>query len=174
MKHFLAIDPGDVHQGVAYFTTARNRGLIRHWTRDLTRAQLLGLAEGADVDGWVVEEFRLYPELAREQGFSNFPTCEVIGVLQYLADTRGLVMVRQGGGMKKKARQIGERVSPERGSVRRIGTARGSVWGWDFNAPSQHERDATAHGVWYAFRGGASELLERDYTKNGKLGLLWD
>lgn len=172
MKHFLAVDPGGVHQGVAYMTTT-SKGLMRHWTRDLTREQLFKLAEESAVDGWVVEEFRLLPELAREQGYSHFPTCEVIGVLDYIADKRGLIMVRQGSGMKKKARQLGERVDPTAGYHRSIGTARGTVFGWDYHAPTQHERDATAHGVWYAFRAAGSELFEKDYTKNGKLGLLW-
>lgn len=174
MKHYLAIDPGGVHQGVAYFTTT-SRGLMRHWTRDLSRSQLETLVETAAVDGWVVEEFRLYPELAREQGYSDFPTCEMIGVLDYVSRKRGLVMVRQGASVKSKSRSLGARVAQHLGEVRRIGTAMGRAkYGWDYNAPSQHERDATAHGVWYAFRAGASELLEKDFRKNGGLGLLWD
>ena len=172
MRDFLAIDPGDVHNGVAYFTCL-DRRLIRHWTRDLKRDTLFGLVETAVVDGFVIEEFRLYPELAREQGYSDFPTVEVIGVVKYLARKRDLPCVVQGASIKSKSRRIGERLDPNKGRIRSLGTGRGTRRGWDWDAPTQHERDATSHGTWFALRGKDSPLFERDYAKNGGVVFEW-
>ncbi len=163
IRHILSIDPGDVHNGVAYGFVDTS-GLIVHWTRDLKRVTLGRLCESADVDGIVVEEFRLYPELAREQGYSNFPTCEVIGMIAWICETRGLPMFRQGASVKKKSRRIGERINVP-GSVRTLGTGRSSYRGWDFDGPTQHERDAKAHLYWWGYRNPSSVLFETDYRK---------
>lgn len=176
ITNFLAIDPGDVHQGTAYFeldcrynpeTEVGDWTLIRHWTRDLSRAGLLKLVETADVGALVVEEFRLYPEMARQQGYSDFKTSKMIGVLEYIGEQRDTKVYLQGAGLKRKARRIGERLGFP-GKERWIGTGRGRYWGWDFDGPSQHERDATAHGTWWAFRNEGSPVFELDYK--GKCG----
>lgn len=182
--NLLAIDPGDVHQGVSYFEidiagptveeflASPGEGgvptLRRHWTRDLSRQNLLDLVETASVDAIVVEEFRLYPDMARQQGYSDFKTSKVIGVLEFIAYKRGLPCYIQGASLKKKARRIGERLGFP-GKERWIGTGRGRYWGWDFDGPSQHERDATAHGTWWAFRNADSPIYEMDSKQKARL-----
>lgn len=175
--NFLAIDPGDVHQGTGYFEidisydVEEQKGkptLVRHWTRDLNSVKLFKLVEEASVDALVIEEYRLYPELAREQGYSDFQTSQNIGVLKYICDQRGIPYFMQGASIKKKARRIGERLEFP-GSIRMIGTGRGRYRGWDFGGPSQHERDATAHGVWWAFNHHASPIKDAHYKQQCRL-----
>lgn len=165
--HFLAIDPGDVHCGVAYCTARVEPSpiLFVHWTRDLRPTTLDDLMDSANVSGWAIEAFRLYPELAREQGYSDFPTVERIGVAKYIARKRELWCTVQGAGIKKKSRRIGERICPSMGSIRMIGTGRGRYRGWDWNAPTQHERDAISHGVWWAFNNSQSPLHDAHLSK---------
>lgn len=164
--NYLAVDPGDVHQGVAYFeldcafdegTQTGNWSMIRHWTRDLNRRSLFKLVEDGSIDALVIEAFRLYPELAREQGYSEFLTSQTIGVLRYIADGREIPYTIQGGSTKKQARRIGERQGFP-GKIRMLGTGRNRYRGWDFDGPSQHERDATAHGVWWGFNHNDSPV----------------
>lgn len=175
--NFLSIDPGDVHQGTAYFeidiayNAETGRGepsLICHWTRDLNRAKLLTLVEEASIDALVVEKYVLYPWMAREQGYSDFPTVKVIGVLEYIADVKGIPIFIQGADIKRKSRRIGER-SGFPGAIRMIGTGRQRYRGWDYLASSQHERDAIAHGVWWAFRHPASSIRNKDLHRECKL-----
>lgn len=170
--NFLAIDPGDKHQGVAYFeidiSVGEGRSVKRWWTRDLSRASLIKLVEDASVDALVVEEFRLYPEMAREQGYSDFATPKMIGVLEYLADVRNIPIYLQGASLKRKSRRIGER-SGFPGKVRMLGAGRSRYRGWDFDGPSQHERDATAHGVWWAFRSENSLVRDMDLKRECRL-----
>lgn len=164
MISLLAIDPGDVHNGVAYFELGMldvGAGLTRFWTADMVRDDLENLVETAPIDVLVVEEFRLYPQLAREQGYSDFQTCQRIGVLDYLARKRGIPIYMHGGSLKRKARGLGEGLRFP-GKERMIGTGRGKYWGWDFQARSQHERDATGHGVWWSFRNQNSPLFKAD------------
>lgn len=172
ITNFLAIDPGDIHQGVAYFeidiSLEVGSTLRRFWTRDLKRDALLRLVEDASIDALVVETFVLYPWMAREQGYSKFPTVKVIGVLEYIAELRGLPIFIQGADVKKKSRRIGERLGFP-GSIRMIGSARGKYRGWDYDGPSQHERDATGHGVWWAFEHPASIIRGQHRTGQCRL-----
>lgn len=167
--HFLAMDPGDVHCGMAYLTARQLPGacpvLFVHWTRDLKPDSADDLLDRASVAGWAVEAFRLYPELAREQGYSDFPTCERIGVAKYIARRRSLWCAIQGADVKRRARRIGERICPSQGTIRRLGSARSHYTGWDWNAPSQHERDAVSHGVWWAFNNRQSPLYDTHLIK---------
>jgi hypothetical protein len=165
--HFLAIDPGDVHCGVAYLTarTLPAPVLFVHWTRDLRPDSHDDLLESASVDGWVVEAFRLYPELAREQGYSDFPTVQRIGVAKYIARRRSVWCDIQGADLKKKSRRIGERLCPSQGSIRTLGSGRSRYVGWDWNAPTQHERDAISHGAWWAFNSKRSPIYDSHLAK---------
>ena len=172
VSNFLVIDPGDVHQGTGYFEIelTPEPALVRCWTRDLNRETLEDLVESAELDAIVMEEFRLYPELAREQGYSNFPTVEVIGSIRYIARRRGIPYFLQGTSLKKKARRIGERLGCP-GGMRMLGAGRNRYRGWDFNGPSQHERDATAHGVWWAFNNDLSSVKGLHYKRECEVKL---
>ncbi len=171
--HFLSIDPGDVHQGVAY-ATARvdpTPALWIHWTRDATTESLEHLLETAQVDGCVVESFHRYPEQARNQGYSTFPTVERIGVAKHYARKRDLWVVMQPASMKQDGRRIGERLVPGAGGTRRIQTTRGPRTTWDWNCRSQHERDAVSHAAVWAFRNRQSPLYELDLKRKATVCL---
>lgn len=165
--HFLAIDPGDVHNGVCYLTARiePTPTLWLHWSRDLNPTQLEDLLENANVSGWVVESFHLYPEMAPQLKYSTFPTCERIGVCKYIARKRKVFCKMQNATVKPDGRRIGERLHPELGAVRSLGTARGSRQGWDWNLPSQHERDAMTHGTYWAFNSKESPLHDLHLAK---------
>ncbi len=160
----LAIDPGAVHNGLAYFELyPQEHKLTRWWTRDLSPEALTDFLEQTvtQFDVVVVEEFRLYPELAREQGYSDFPTVEMIGVIKYLCKRANVKVVMQGASIKRKSRRIGERTGFP-GKVRSLGAGRNRYTGWDYQAPSQHERDATAHGAWHVFTNESSPAYAQE------------
>ncbi len=165
----LAVDPGDVHNGVAWITINGPK-VTREWTRDWSHETLYGFVEARkdEIDVLVVEAFRLYPELAFDQGYSDFPTVQTIGVLKDMATRRFHFphLEVQGASIKRKARRIGERLKAP-GKFRTLGSGRGKYLGWDFDGPTQHERDATAHGVWWAFRNEASPAYEKDNSRRG-------
>jgi len=77
----LAIDPGEVHCGMAWFAADECVAVeemkpedcvdaVAHWLQETTARAL------------VIEEFRLYPWKAQQQSFSIMGTCEVIGQLK--------------------------------------------------------------------------------------------
>lgn len=161
--NLLAVDPGDIHQGVAYFemdckynpeTERGDWSLILHWTRDLSVDALEELTETASVDAIVIEEFRLYPDKAREQGYSDFKTTQRVAVVDYICRKRGIEFFVQGASIKRLARAYGRRsgLFPHQPRMR----------DWDFNAPSQHERDAIAHGVWWTLKNKRSPMYDLD------------
>jgi hypothetical protein len=161
----LAVDPGDVHNGTGLFEL-KDYALTRKWTRAWSPGTLYHYLERVPEDTIIVcESFHLYPELAREQGYSTFPTCERIGAVKYIASRRGLTLYMQEPSTKRKARRIGERLRSDLGSIRMIGTGRSRYRGWDWDAPTQHERDATCHGAFFAFRNKNSPLFERDLKR---------
>lgn len=162
----LGVDPGDVHNGVALFEADVQGSVLRRlWTRSWSAPTLYGYLESCDKAEVVCESFHLYPELAREQGYSTFPTVRRIGAIEYICDRRNLRLTMQNATVKKPARRIGERLAPELGSIRTIGSARSKYRGWDWDAPSQHERDATCHAVVFAFRNKLSPFHDKDLKR---------
>jgi hypothetical protein len=119
LSTLIAVDPGDVHVGVAYFD--RDPGSKYGWRCTHTAEYLPdefsdGLAEEfVDQDPeWeflVYEKFRLYEDKAAEQKGSEFPTAKLIGVIEWLgrkhnehagqhrlAEERGLLTTCEGPG----------------------------------------------------------------------------
>lgn len=105
----VAIDPGDVHCGMALGVVSTSGQFI------VTRAWEATPEECADeVAGWllagelatvVVERFNLYADQAQTQIGSSFPTAELIGVLRFLVRTAGSAeLVLQGADIKKSMR----------------------------------------------------------------------
>lgn len=95
----LAIDPGEVHCGTAWFQFGVCRETVEMPPDDLYR-----LIRNADWNLIVIEEFRLYPDKAGVQGYSQLKTVEVIGVVRYLCAREGITLVEQGASIKKVAR----------------------------------------------------------------------
>ena len=77
----LAIDPGDVHVGMAYFEDPR---CLEAWeyAPDQALDYVRDMLRCGRIDTLVIEEFRLYPWRARAQAFSQMLTCEMIGALK--------------------------------------------------------------------------------------------
>lgn len=125
--NLLAIDPGEKHNGFAMWNSG-----------DLTDTDTLGPDDFVDFlwhypnrwDQIVMEEYRLYPWLLQQQGFSAVETVEIIGVVKHLARQRGWPVEMQPASIKKPA----EGITRTRG-IRLVGRTR-------------HARDAELHG-WY-------------------------
>lgn len=110
----MAIDPGDKHVGWAYGlgkTKKLRTSSIKagEWSADEAIAKievgLTGVFNTGDMDRRVVvEEFRLYPDKAQAQGYSDFETAQMIGVIKYICSERGIEVIEQGAGIKKPTR----------------------------------------------------------------------
>ncbi len=162
----VAVDPGDKHNGVAFGLISDGDLYVgRVFTTD--RLSLYGelYHEASKLDLVIVEEYRLYPELARAQGYSDFPTPQVIGGIMLMSEWLTLFPVHMAKAeVKKRARRIGERAEMP-GKIRTVNKVRG----WDFEGKTQHERDAIAHLVWWTFRNTASPLFERDLKRESRV-----
>lgn len=124
---WIAIDPGAVHCGIAFFDELKCVGAF---TR--TPEQLFHGLETIDAIAlWVVEEFRLYPWI--KQDFDEMLTPETIGVIKYIAKKRGIPVKLQPAMIKK----------PTRGHLRsrRIELLDGTT----------HAKDAQLHGYFHMF-----------------------
>lgn len=118
MTKMLAIDPGGVHVGMAWFhdeacfhaEEMTPAGCIAEVQRQLSQGLL---------DVLVIEKFQLYPWMAQNQAFSEFPTVELIGALKLLwatcggevwdddpGDRRTALLVMQGANIKDPTRRI--------------------------------------------------------------------
>lgn len=88
----IAVDPGDVHVGVAFFETWGDPTKDEGWecvdTQEMTPEEfedaLLETLLDGDVDILVYEKFFLYEDKAMAQVGSEFRTSQLIGVIRYL------------------------------------------------------------------------------------------
>lgn len=132
----LAIDPGEVHCGIAVFKSGRAA-----WsTCTVDQPTLFDTVRDALVrratDVVVCEEYRLYPWLLQQQGFSPVTTVEAIGVVRYLCVQHAMRFVLQPATIKK----------PTFGIIKKRGIA--------LIGKTQHERDAEAHAWHFYLNGG--------------------
>jgi hypothetical protein len=132
-QRIIALDPGEKHCGFAQFgygTPNPSPQWHMNVTYELSPGEMFHLLETCKVPGTLVvfEEYRLYPWLLQEQGYSEVPTAERIGVIKYLCDKRRLAREQQSASIKK----------PTAGVMR--------VLGIEQTGPNQHCRDAEMHG----------------------------
>ena len=87
----IAIDPGDVYTGVAFFTTDEGGDWYCQDAQEFSPedfedalAELLYLRDGTPPPIIVYEKWRLYADHAKEKTGSEFPTSQHIGVIKYL------------------------------------------------------------------------------------------
>ena len=92
---FLALDPGSVHCGVARFKNGKCQ-----WAREYDPQGLFTLLEHTTVQGVISESFRLYPNKAAAQFWSQLKTVEVIGVIKYICKMRGIPVIEQPASIK--------------------------------------------------------------------------
>lgn len=132
----VAIDPGEIHCGVATWNDSDTDPHVYEYDPELLAEVLESWYHGS---GWkpttVIEEFRLYPWKAQEQGYSQLKTVEVIGVVRHLCRRFGVTLVEQSATIKK----------PTFAQLQ----ARGVL----LKGTNQHMRDAEAHGWYYQLKG---------------------
>ncbi len=125
----IAIDPGDKHVGMARAIVDQDGTLtLTWWVTDPPSAIWLMEVEPYSVA--VIESFELYPWLMHKQGYSELKTSQLIGVLTYLANKRGIRIVMQ----KASIKQRGFRVLRQHGLV--------------VKHKAQHPKDAAAHAAY--------------------------
>lgn len=151
----VSIDPGHVHNGTVWWSKHK-QGWQPDRVAELFPSQLfkdlasrLGMGQ---LDLVVCEEFRLYPKMASDQGYSIMPTCEVIGVIKYLAKAAGIPIVMQPASIKvptmaraKAARLTMVSTSQQKG---------------------QHCLDAELHGVYWLATNGRFDLAVADRSRD--------
>ena len=157
MVHLRAVDPGDVHVGTVRIEVTDNEAAITHrpvrMGPEAFEQILIEETDRGELDLLVVESFRLYPKMAREQGYSEFLTPQLIGVIRFIARRRGIPVYMQGASIKKMALQVASTPKPGFPLQKLRGGRR------DFEGRNQHERDAVAHGFWWAHRNDDSPLV---------------
>lgn len=127
MRRVIALDPGDNNTGVA---RTGKPGLVSVQTwfgYDATVRELRALMHAGLVDTVVCEEYRLYPWLAQQQGYSDFPTVQLIGAIRLICNDYGIERVMQPATIKEPAFKI---------CARR---------GIEVPGKNQHEKDAFVH-----------------------------
>lgn len=149
-KALLAIDPGGEHCGMALFEPFDGEGSEAGWI--CARTWELDPEECKDsIVDWVssgvatvvVEEFRLYPWLAKQQAFQQFEVVEVIGVIKWLCrvlkeEGQQVEVVMQGASIKEptqkilRAKKVASRAKQDRSGG--------------------HAKDAELHGWHYIMR----------------------
>lgn len=92
LTRMIAVDPGDVHVGVAFFETWLDPDLDEGWdcvdTQEMSPEEfedaLLETLIDGDIDIFVGEKFNLYEDKAMAQVGSEMRTSQMIGVIKYL------------------------------------------------------------------------------------------
>jgi hypothetical protein len=166
LTRILSIDPGDRHNGVCTGTldpdAPEGLQLKVRWQGDWDEHKLVSELEEyqnsqvARVDAVLIEQFVLYPWLAREQGYSEFPTVQIIGIVRYLVSLLDVPLIKTQTSNKDKAVAVARfhqpkllRTYPNR--------KKGKVY---FIGSNEHERDALAHLAWFAWRDQRSPLYQ--------------
>ena len=126
MTKLLAVDPGHVHCGVAFFV-----GGVLEYAEEMSPEELYKKLKVVKADVVVVESWRLYPWV--NQGFDTMETPQVIGVVKYLCKERGIKVVMQDALIKKATfARYKEELAKVRGG---------------------HAKDAACHGMYYLNHG---------------------
>lgn len=141
-KLILAVDPGDVHVGVAWFDQ-QDGAWACVYTEEQTPEEFqayLGPALDSGIFRYfVLESFNLYGDKALEQTGSSMQTSQMIGMAKYacwLAQQKGVVVDR-----------VDQAPSVKR-PVFAILARKGYVFTADrLKVPGQHVKDAEVHGI---------------------------
>lgn len=174
-----AIDPGESWCGLALFelvphsTSRPMSGCIDSSARGRIRLVEAVTLPPPEAYRWlerevpylhhvVLENYRLYPWLAREQGYSELLTAQCVGVVRYIASKADMpVTLQDAKGHLKDGRALARRYGFTM-TVRTLGSGRFKYRGPDFALPGRpHRRDACAHGVFWSARDPSSPLLTR-------------
>lgn len=132
-SEFYAVDPGDVHVGLAYF---RDGSCV--WAREFDPTGALRFLREhlPGSDALVVERYQLYPHLAQLQQGSDMRTSQMIGALKYLAWRVQVPVYIQQAALKKTAESLINHRKIQRQSL----------------GAGNHAKDAETHGYAYLWR----------------------
>jgi hypothetical protein len=166
ITRIMSIDPGDVHNGIAIGNLdpdeEEGRQLKIRWQADWDRFKLIAEMEEylnsqvVRVDAILIEKFVLYPWMARQQGFSEFPTVKIIGIIEYFAGRLDVPLIKMDTSNKNPAVAVARANQPR--LLKTYGNrAKGKVY---FTGSNEHERDALAHLAWFAWRDKRSPLYQ--------------
>jgi hypothetical protein len=167
LYHIAAIDPGDAWGGLSEidlaplggrllgtgFVDQSTRGKIRLMQcRTLRPEDLLDELDkiAPQLHAVILERFSLYPWMAREQGFSEMLTPQMIGVVKWIARSHKVpVYLQDSKGVLKSGRtaalQAGFKMKD-----RVLGSGQWKYRGPDFDLPGKpHRRDSASHGMWW-------------------------
>jgi hypothetical protein len=136
--HVMSVDPADKHVGMCAWIG----GAIVE-AKTITPIEMCAIVENVQFDMLVIEEFRLYPWMAKNLGFNDMKTSQMIGAMKYLAQRNGTPVTMQGASIKKPAFELMKHN--------------------EFELPkgTQHMKDAAAHGYWWHY-GSKSPSLRGD------------
>lgn len=147
--NFVSIDPGDVHVGFVSW----DQSLPDH-LEEFTPKQCLRIIQRMANTSWldlvVIEDWRLYPDMAQKMIGSDFPTCQLIGALKYILDGEGVPYHLQPAQIKYPTMGI-----LKNARFRLISQRTGC---------SNHVQDAELHGWHFLIRG--HEQFEKDTGKS--------
>lgn len=146
MSYIVAIDPGEVHCGVA---VSHDTGKVKKpksasWVDTYTPDQLFDFLvdnlrqaqKGANpVELVIFEGYRLYPWLLEQQAWSPVPTAEVIGTIKWLCKANDTPIKEQLPPIKKPIATV----APQLG------------WTWK-EGGTQHSLDAEYHLAYHQLR----------------------
>ena len=163
----IAIDPGDVHVGVAWFRTTPE-GDWECWNTqeyppdqfaDMLWSTLINPASRPDVV--VYERFVLYPHLKDQQVGSDFKTSQLIGVIRWMVRyTNELPLdpddYSDGRMLMQRVQLVDQPASvqkPTQAALRSKGIKSTSKR----RKTGPHTLSAELHGYYWAFKGDTSE-----------------
>lgn len=144
----IAIDPGDVHCGMALGILTEQDGkrefdVVKAWESDPDECAdyVASWLVSGELAALVVEKFNLYADKAEAQIGSEFPTVQLIGVLKYLVRVANLEAEKQGRLCASLAMYGADTKKSMRNQLR----ARGITL---LPAEADHARDAQLH-LWH-------------------------
>lgn len=141
--NFVSIDPGDIHVG-----WVRWENCVPAHLEELTPDECIKQLEFLEgQEAIVLEDWRLYADKANTMIGSDMPTCQLIGVIKYLAKQRGIPILMQGAGLRK----------PIEGVLRNKGI---QLYSRKLQL-SDHVQDAELHGWTFLWNG--HKRFERAY-----------
>ena len=141
----IAVDPGDVHCGMALGITGPGGqfDVVRAWeaTPDDCADYVASWLLSGELEALVVEKFSLYADKAQAQIGSQMETAQLIGVLRYLVRIAGLEAGKQGRACATLAMYGADTKKSMRAQLRARGIAL-------LPASADHARDAQLH-LWH-------------------------
>lgn len=156
-SRILAIDPGDVHNGIAVF----NMGKCQH-ADELTPDDMLRLVDNlvtsSSVDVVVVENFTLYPDKAAEQSGSEMLTAQAIGAIKWIIKRHNALVINfaQDNGGEQLGQLDTVELILQAASVKVPTTSvvkHNGIKPVSKKTPGMHQRDAEIHGLHFIMRG---------------------